>query len=118
MDKIIVSSMGLAVIAAIYWFFFGQKEPVRDVRGSLTINVDGGYKPNAIRIPKDKTSKLIFIRNDANTCLEDLVLPDFNIKKYLPMGKPVTVILSPKQPGKFGFHCGMNMFHGTIEVTG
>jgi plastocyanin domain-containing protein len=117
MDKIVVSSAGVFIIAGIYWFFFGKKDKAAEAHGSVTVIVEGGYKPKNIKIPKDQTTTLIFIRKDTNACLEELIFPDFKIKKYLPMHKPITITLSPKKPGRFNFHCGMNMFHGTIEVN-
>ncbi len=117
MDKLIVTLLGIGLIGIIYWFFFGKKEETMEVKEKLTITVDGGYKPNVIKIPKDKPVDLTFIRKDANTCLEELYFPDYKIKEYLPMNVPVTITLRPPHQGKSGFHCGMNMFHGRIEVT-
>lgn len=124
MDKIIVTTLGAFSLIGIYWFFFGEKAERSEVslggkKGanySITITVSGGYKPKLLLLPKGQRTTLIFIRKDANTCLEDLIIPDFKIKKYLPMHTPVTISLTPTRPGKFNFHCGMNMFHGTIEV--
>ncbi len=82
-----------------------------------TILVDGGYKPNVIKIPKDKPVTLTFIRKDASSCLEEIMFPDYKIKEYLPLNKKVTITLSPPHSTTSGFHCGMNMFHGRIEVT-
>jgi plastocyanin domain-containing protein len=117
MDKVLVTITGLLSIAGIYWFFFGNKEKATEAAGSITITVDGGYKPKLLRVPKGAKTTLIFLRKDTNSCLEELVIPDFKIKKYLPMHTPVTVVLSPAKPGIYNFHCGMNMFHGTIEVN-
>ena len=117
MDKIIVSAAGIIGIATIYWFFFGKKEEAVTVGESMTITVDGGYKPNSIRIKQGKKTTLTFIRRDPNTCLEDFYIPDFKVKEYFPMNKPVNVVLTPPSRGTFGFHCGMNMFQGKIEVT-
>lgn len=116
MDKLIVTIAGFMSIIGIYLFFFGKKEKATEAEGSITITVDGGYKPKLLKIPKGKKTTLIFLRKDTNTCLEELVIPDYKIKKYLPMHTPVTILLTPKKPGVFNFHCGMNMFHGTIEV--
>ncbi len=116
MDKIIVTLSGLGLIAAIYWFFFGKKEEAMEAKDTWTITVEGGYKPSVIKIPKDKPATLTFIRKDANSCLEEIVFPDYKIKEYLPLNKEVTITLPP--PHKTGgFHCGMNMFHGRIKVA-
>ena len=123
MDKIIVTITGLFSIVGIYWFFFGKKSREagsrsagEEVSDTWTIIVDGGYKPNVIKISKNKPATLTFIRKDANSCLEDVVFPDYKIKKYLPLNKEVTITLSPPHKSS-EFHCGMNMFKGRIEVT-
>lgn len=117
MEKFIVTLGGIGLIAGIYWFFFGKKEKSMEVTDSLTIIVDGGYKPNTIRIKQGETVKLTFIRKDTNSCLEEIVFPDFKIKEFLPMNEPVTVTLSPSEKGSSVFHCAMNMFHGMIEIV-
>ncbi len=117
MDKVLVTGLGVSLIAVIYWFFFGKKEEAMQATDQTTIIVDGGYKPSVIRVTQGKPVKLTFIRKDTNTCLEDLYFPDYKIKTYLPMNTPITVTLPPPHPGKSGFHCGMDMFHGRIEVA-
>lgn len=123
MDKIIVSAAGIIGIAAIYWFFFGKKSgearsgSAREAKNSWDITVDGGYKPNTITIHQGQVATLTFTRRDANSCLEELVFPDYKIKEYLPMNKPVTITLYPTQKGTSVFHCAMNMFHGRIEIV-
>lgn len=116
LDRIIVTLLGILTIYAIYKFFFGKKEEAMETSDHWTITVDGGYKPNRIRILKDKTVTLNITRKDTNPCLEEIVFPDYKIKEYLPVDKPITIILSPPHNGKSGFHCGMNMFRGKIEV--
>lgn len=116
MDKLIVSITGLLTIIGIYWFFFGKKEETMETSDHWTITVGGGYKPNVIKIPKDKPAILTFMRIDANSCLEEIVFPDYKIKEYLPLHKEVTVTLPPPHESS-GFHCNMNMFHGRIEIA-
>ncbi len=53
MDKIVVTVLGLGFIGAIYWFFFGKKPSFAEAsegQGMITVVVDGGYKPNVIRL--------------------------------------------------------------------
>lgn len=114
--KIITTILGFSAMGFIYWFFFGKKEDAVSAKGKLEIEVSGGYKPEVIKIKKGVTTKLIFNRTDSNTCLEEFILPEFKIKKFLPLNKKVEVILKPDNAGTFGFHCGMNMYHGKIIV--
>ena len=116
MEKIVVTIGGIGLIGLIYWFFFGKKEETTVTSDHWTITVDGGYKPNIIKIPKDKPAVLTFIRKDTNSCLEEVVFPDYKIKKYLPLNKEVTITL-PSPHKASVFHCGMSMFRGRIEVT-
>lgn len=114
MDKTIVTIVGLSVIGFIFWFFFGKNEKAQK---ETRIRVNGGYQPSVIQIPVGKPTTLTFTRTDPNTCLEDFYIPDFKIKEYFPMNTPVAITLTPPAKGTFGFHCGMNMFQGKIEVV-
>ena len=116
MEKIVVTVLGIGLVGAIYWFFFSKRKEVVEVGNEIKIIVDGGYKPASIKIKKDKTTTLMITRKDQNSCLEDIILPDFRIKKYLPLNKEVEIRISPKDKGEFPFHCGMNMYHGKIIV--
>jgi plastocyanin domain-containing protein len=117
MDKVIVTTLGAAAIGFIYWFFFGKRELTTDAKTNWNITVDGGYKPATITIPKGKPSSITFTRKDPNSCLEEIVIPDFKIKKFLPLDKDITVVISPTVSGTFPIHCDMNMFHGKILVV-
>jgi len=115
-DKIVVVIVGVLGIAFIYWFFLMKRGKETIVSDSVEITVDGGYSPEVISIPKDKTTKLYFIRKDSSGCLEEVVLSDFKIRKYLPLNQKVTIELTPHQSGEFTYSCGMGMFHGKIVV--
>ncbi len=115
-DKILVIIFSLAGIAFTYWFFLMKKEEVVSVTDSVDIVVEGGYTPNTISIPKGKTTKISFFRKDPSSCLEEVVLSDFKIKKFLPLNQKVTVEVTPQKEGEYKFSCGMNMFHGKIKV--
>ena len=116
MDKIIVTVICLLGISFTYWFFFMKKEKEVAISGSVDIVVKGGYSPEVISILKGKTTEINFIRQDPNSCLEEVVLGDFKIRKYLPLNQKVTVKIIPQKSGEFKYSCGMNMFHGKIIV--
>jgi len=115
-DKITAAILSLFGIAFTYWFFLMKKEDAVSAVDSVDISVEGGYTPSVISIPKGKTTKINFIRRDSSSCLEEVVLSDFKIRKFLPMNQKVTIELTPKKTGEFPFSCGMNMFHGKIVV--
>ena len=115
-DKIIVSLLGIAGVGFTYWFFLNKNEKEVTVSDSVDIIVDGGYSPEVISIPQGKTTKIIFLRKDPTDCLSEVVLPDFKIKRELPLNQKVTVEINPKEKGEFGYACGMNMYHGKIIV--
>ena len=108
--------MGIGLLGFIYWFFFGKKEEAESAGGFVGIVVDGGYKPSVIKIKKGQETKLSIIRRDSNSCLEDIILPDFKINKYLPLNENVELTIKPTKRGEYSFHCGMNMYHGKIIV--
>lgn len=117
LDKLLVVIVSFLGIGFTYWFFLMKKEEIVAVTDSVDITVEGGYTPNTISIPQGKTTRIAFTRKDPNSCLEEVVLSDFKIRKYLPLNKKVTIEVTPKQTGEFPFSCGMNMFHGKLKVV-
>ena len=115
-DKIIVAIVGSLGIIFTWWFFLFKKEKETAVEKEVDIIVSGGYSPEVISIQKGKTTKINFIRKDSTDCLSEVVLPDFKIRKELPLNGKVTVEINPQKSGEFGFACGMNMYHGKIIV--
>lgn len=115
-DQIIVTVFGILAIGFIYWFFLAKKEKETKVSDSVDIEVNGGYSPEVISIPRGKTTKISFLRTDPTDCLSEVVLSDFRIRKELPLNKKVTIEITPKESGEFGYACGMNMYHGKIIV--
>lgn len=116
MDKILVTAGVILLAGFIYWFFFGKDEEVSESAGTLDILVDGGYQPNVVKFKNGQKITLNIVRRDPNSCLEEFVLPDFKIKKYLPLGKKVEISFTPEKSGEYGFQCGMNMYHGKIII--
>lgn len=115
-DKIIVTILGIAAVGFVYWFFLKKKSGEVAVSDSVEITVDGGYSPEVISLQKGKTVKLNFTRKDPSSCLEEVVLGDFHIRKHLPLNQTVSVEITPQKSGEFGYSCGMGMFHGRIRV--
>ncbi len=116
-DQILVLVFGISGMLFVYWFFFMKKEEIVKASDEIEIVVSGGYKPSSIQVKRNQLTKLNFLRTDPSDCLEEVVLPDFKIKKYLPLDKKVTLELRPTKKGEYFFSCGMNMYHGKLIVT-
>jgi len=117
-DKLLVTLFSIGGIAFTFWFFLMRPEnEVTVTSDSVDITVDGGYTPEVISIPKGKTTTLNFKRLDPSSCLEEVILSDFKIKRALPLNKTVAITITPQKVGEFTYSCGMNMFHGKIRVV-
>ena len=119
---LIVTATGLVLIALILWyFFFSTRQTAAAVSSSsgvqeVAITVKGGYSPDIIEVERGKPVRLSFYRDEENSCSEELLLPDFNIRRDLPAFKTTLVELLPQQAGKFEFTCGMGMLRGSLVV--
>ena len=117
----IVIAGGLASIALVNWYFFvaGRSAAIATVASpgavpTQRIVVQGGYEPATIRVPAGRPVRLVFDRKDTSSCTEEVVFPDFGIRRFLPTGKPVTLELTPPKAGRYDFMCGMSMVHGVL----
>ena len=116
LDKVLTLILGLVGIGFVYWFFLMKKEEAVEASDSIDIMVEGGYTPSVISIEQDKPITINFLRKDPSSCLEEVVVPEFKIRKFLPLNEKVSINVTPKQKGEFAFSCGMNMYHGKIIV--
>lgn len=117
-DKIIAALFSIGGIVFTYWYFLMKKDDEAVVVNTdfIDITVEGGYTPSVISVVKGKPITLNFFRKDPSSCLEEVVLPDFKIRKYLPLNEKIPITITPKKEGTFEISCGMNMFHGKIIV--
>jgi plastocyanin domain-containing protein len=116
MDKILVIFFALLLIGFIIWFFFGEKNKAVEAEEYLNVMVSGGYNPKIIKIKKGVETRLLLKRTDPNPCLDEFIISDLKVKRYLPLNKEIEIVLKPTEVGEFEFHCGMNMYHGKLVV--
>ena len=121
---------GLSGIAWVNWYFFlaGRTNAVQAVstvatdgtagaatsRAQVTITVDGAYSPAQVRVKASAPVRLVFDRKDSGSCSDEVVLPDFGIRKFLPTGQRTTIEVTPPKAGRYEFTCGMSMLRGAI----
>lgn len=120
----IVLAAGAAAIAWVNWYFFlAGRQAATATAGAggvqeVTITVHGGYEPAEVRLRKGVPARLVFDRQETSGCSEEVVLPDFGIRRFLPAFQKTTVELTPEQAGSFEFTCGMSMLRGRLVVQG
>lgn len=120
-SQIIVIVVSIALIGFVLWFFFGKREGKKAMASSgvqeVEITVEGGYEPGTIQVAVGVPVRLIFHRIETSSCSEEVVFPDFGIRKKLPAFQKTAVEFTPDKPGRFSFTCGMGMLRGTLVVS-
>lgn len=102
-----------------YFFFAGGSAALASAAGAVqraAIEVNNGYSPAAIRVRAGQPVRLEFHRIDGSSCTEEVVIPDFGIRSFLPTGRTTPVEFTPTRPGSHEFTCGMGMVRGKIIV--
>jgi plastocyanin domain-containing protein len=89
------------------------KPEVQTARIEITTH---GYRPANVRLRRGVLARVTFVRTTDATCAKEIVLPDFNIRRELPLNQPVVISFTPKRSGAFIFICGMNMMSGKLIV--
>jgi plastocyanin domain-containing protein len=111
---------GVAAIASVNWyFFFAERKSVTANAGAsgrqeVTVVVRGGYEPSTIRVKAGHPVRLAFDRQETASCSEEIVFPDFNVRKFLPAHQRTIIELTPPTAGTYEFMCGMSMLHGKL----
>lgn len=122
-----VVAAGIAAILWVNWYFFlAQRTAVAageatgvSVSGSsslseATVVVHGGYEPAIVRVRAGAPVRLIFDRQETSPCSEEIVFPDFGIRRFLPAFEKTPIELTPKTAGSYEFTCGMSMLRGVM----
>ena len=115
-DRWAAIGVGAAVLVFLLVFFFGRRREVV-AASKITIVVDGGYAPDWILARRGMPLTLVFDRRDTSPCTDEIVLPDFGVRRSLPTGQKTVITIVPQHAGEFSFSCGMNMLHGKIRVA-
>jgi plastocyanin domain-containing protein len=123
-SEIIVLSGGAALIAFVLWFFFFSEREQERARSDdsgvqkIKVTVKGGYSPDVIVLKKGVPAELEFYRDEASSCSEEVVFPDFGVSRRLPAFETTRVRLTPERAGEFTYTCGMSMMRGKLVVEG
>ena len=119
--EIAVVVAGVALVALVLWYFFGERERVAartsgDGAQEIDINVKGGYTPDVVVVREGVPVRLNFYRDETDSCSERVVFGDFHVARELPAFKTTTVEFTPDRAGEFTWTCGMSMMRGKLVV--
>src|SRR5574337_1193944 len=103
----VVLIAGIAAIAWVNWYFFiaARRRPAAAATDGAAgpqeavIVVRGGYEPATIRVRGDRPVRLVFDRQETSSCSEDIVIPDFGMRRFLPAFQRTAVEFTPSGQG-------------------
>ena len=118
--ELVVTLAGLAAIGWLNWYFFLAGAPAVAARAagdgaqSVRIVVEGGYTPSVVKVEAGRPVRLEFERRESSGCTEEVVVPAFGIRTFLPPHQTTAVQFTPARPGTYEFTCGMGMVRGRV----
>ncbi len=84
---------------------------------SAIIVADGrGFTPSQVTLKKGSSGTLRFERKSDDTCATEVLFPDLNIKRPLPLNQVVEISVPTTESKTYAFTCGMGMFKSSIVV--
>ena len=119
-EWLVLAGAASAIAWVNWYFFFAERQAAVVVAGAqgavpeVAIVVDGGYAPSQLRVPAGRPVRLVFDRRDSGSCSEEVVFPDFGIRRFLPEGEKTVIEVTPPKAGRYEFMCGMSMLRGAI----
>lgn len=89
--------------------------------GELKIVADEhGFTPSSLPLPKGvagSTANVTFLRTTDKTCATEVVFPELNLTKELPLEKPIVIAVPADRTRTLTFQCGMGMYKGALVVN-
>lgn len=76
---------------------------------------ESGYVPKALTLKAGVPARVTFLRTTDVGCGGEVVFPDLDIQRELPLNEPVVVEFTPER-GQWEFECGMGMLKGRVVV--
>jgi plastocyanin domain-containing protein len=89
--------------------------PTADVVAS-----EHGFSPASLKLTQGGPSShaaVTFVRTTDKTCATEVVFPELNIERKLPLNQVVSVEVPTDTARTLTFQCGMAMYKGALVVT-
>jgi plastocyanin domain-containing protein len=87
-------------------------------QGKVSVTVDAkGFTPSSVEAKKGDKLQLVFTRTTDETCAKEVVFPDINVKKDLPLYTAVAIDVPTDSSRTLTFQCGMAMFKSKVVIN-
>ena len=109
-----LSSSSLASLAVLLLVIQGSPQQVQEATVKVT---EKGYEPAELKLRLGVPARLTFVRETDATCGTEVVFPEYDIERALPLNERVVVEFTPQKSGEFAFTCGMKMLKGKLVIS-
>tara|TARA_B100001248_G_scaffold227481_1_gene185939 strand:- start:4802 stop:5125 length:324 start_codon:yes stop_codon:yes gene_type:complete len=106
MRNIVLIIVGLIMTGSVY--------------ASQTVDVkvtQKGFEPARVKVKAGEKVTLNITREVKITCAKKVTVPTHNIEKKLPLGKTVSIELTPSKKGEIAFGCAMDHMLGGVIIV-
>lgn len=87
------------------------------VDGHLRVEAgEDGFSPATVAVAKGQKLTLDFVRTSQNTCATEVVFPELQIEKKLPLAETVAIEIPTGEARTLAFQCGMGMYKSKIVI--
>ena len=121
MNRSLILALGVIILAVagnrgISFGFLQRGAPASQpsLRVAMT---EKGFQPSSLPVRLNVPVKIAFVRQTDDLCATEVLIPEYNIKRDLPLNQPVVVELTPKKTGEIVFVCGLMAFQGKLVVS-
>lgn len=122
-EWLVIAGAASAIAWVNWYFFFAERSTATATTSAgglqeVEIAVRGGYDPGVIKLKRGVPARLVFNRQENSSCSEEIVIPEFGVRKFLPAFEKTAITIAPEKSGTFDITCGMSMLHGQLVVEG
>lgn len=87
------------------------------VDGHLRVEAgEHGFSPAKVAVPKGQKLTLDFVRTSKDTCATEVVFPEIDVKKELPLAEVVPIEVPTGEARTLAFQCGMGMYKSQVVI--
>lgn len=114
--KILIRALALlTTLSAMSAPVGATSAPKLERRIVITVTKNG-FEPASVHLKAGQPVRLVVTRKVERTCVTDIVVGDFGVKKPLPLNQSVEVRFTPRKAGTFRYACAMDMVAGSLIV--